>query len=113
MIAQIRPRDLSAWLQVVREHGEPAVLDVRENHELQVAGVKPNGFELIAMPMQTVPRRLNELNPDQPIACLCHHGVRSNLVAAFLQDHGFATVVNISGGVDAWSAELDPSVPRY
>ncbi len=113
MIAQIRPRDLPAWLQAATEFGAPVVLDVREPHELQIAGVKPNGFELLAMPMQTVPARLNELDPDRPVACLCHHGVRSNQVARFLQDRGFSRVVNIAGGVDAWSAELDSSVPVY
>ena len=113
MIAQIRPKDLAHWLQSQREHGEPVVLDVREPHELQMASVAADGFSLVTIPMGVIPPRLNELNPQQPIACLCHHGARSMQVAHFLQSHGFAHVANIVGGINAWSTELDPSVPRY
>jgi rhodanese-related sulfurtransferase len=47
------------------------------------------------------------------VACLCHHGARSQRVAMFLAQQGFGEVANIAGGIDAWSAERDPSVPRY
>ena len=50
---------------------------------------------------------------DSPIACLCHHGARSLRVASFLQHHGFEHLANITGGIDAWSHESDPAVPRY
>ncbi len=113
MIAQIRPVDLSAWLEAARAHGEPVVLDVREPHELQLASVAENGFQLLTIPMGVIPPRLSELNPEQPIACLCHHGARSQRVALFLEHNGFSQLVNIAGGIDVWSAELDPAVPRY
>jgi rhodanese-related sulfurtransferase len=113
MISQIRPSQLSDWLESVRDYGAPVVLDVREPSELQIASVKADGFELLTIPMGVIPPRLNELNPEQPIACLCHHGGRSMQVAAFLQARGFAHVANIAGGINAWSAELDPSIPRY
>lgn len=113
MIAQIRPKDLAQWLQSQRAHGEPVVLDVREPHELQVASVVADGFTLRTIPMGVIPPRLNELDPQQPIACLCHHGGRSMQVAHFLQSRGFEHVANIAGGIDAWSAEVDPSVARY
>lgn len=113
MIAQVRPSQLSAWLSTMRTHGEPVVLDVREPFELAMASVKADGFELITIPMGVIPPRLNELDPEQPIACLCHHGGRSMQVAAFLQARGFAHVANIAGGINAWSAELDPGIPRY
>lgn len=113
MIAQIRPSQLAAWLESVRAHGEPVVLDVREPSELQVASVKADGFKLLTIPMGVIPPRLAELNPEQPIACLCHHGGRSMQVAAFLQSRGFSHVANIAGGINAWSGELDPSIPRY
>ena len=113
----IQPGQLDAWLtQVATEvpvDGLPVVLDVREPWELQTASVKPEGFELVAMPMRSVPARLHELDRDQPIACLCHHGMRSMNVAAFLEQHGFEHLANISGGIDAWSHEVDPAVPRY
>jgi rhodanese-related sulfurtransferase len=111
MIDQVRPSDLDAWLAA--QGGDGVVLDVREVPELRAASVQPQGFELVAIPMGEVPRRLSELDPDRPIACLCHHGARSLRVAMFLAQNGFARVANISGGIDAWSAERDPAVPRY
>jgi len=89
------------------------VLDVREPHELQLASVKADGFDLQTIPMGVLPVRLSELTPGQPVACLCHHGGRSMQVAHFLKSRGFEHVANIAGGINAWSAELDPSIPRY
>lgn len=113
MVTQIRPSDLSAWLQSLPAGAAPVVLDVREPWELQTASVQAQGFTLLAIPMNTVPERLAELDPDQPLACLCHHGARSQRVAVFLAHNGFTQLVNIAGGIDAWSTELDPAVPRY
>ena len=113
MIDQIRPAQLAQWLLTARTRGEPLVLDVREPHELQIASVSADGFTLRTIPMGSIPARMNELDPQQPIACLCHHGVRSMQVAAFLQSHGFALVVNIAGGIDAWAAERDSSIAIY
>ena len=113
MIDQVRPSQLAAWFQAAAGQGLPVVLDVREAVELRAASVKPEGFELVAMPMGTVPARLAELDPGRPIACLCHHGMRSQRVAAFLAGNGFAHVANIAGGIDAWSREHDPSVASY
>jgi len=113
MIAQIRPSQLSAWLTTARTHGAPVVLDVREPSELRVASIQADGFELLTIPMGVIPPRLSELDPEQPIACLCHHGGRSMQVAAFLKARGFTHVANIAGGINAWSAELDPTIPRY
>ena len=113
MIEQIHPSDLANWLDRVQVHGKPLVLDVREAHELQVASIHPNGFELLHMPMNNIPPRLNELDPSRPVACLCHHGSRSMQVANFLTSHGFDHVANIAGGINAWSAQVDPTVPRY
>ena len=113
MITQIRPKDLADWIASARAHGEPIVLDVREPHELQMASVKADDFKLLAIPMGVIPPRLAELDPAQPVACLCHHGGRSMQVANFLASHVFAHVANIAGGINAWSAEVDPTVPRY
>jgi rhodanese-related sulfurtransferase len=113
MIVQVRPKDLATWLEDARQHGEPVVLDVREPSELQVASIKANGFRLLTIPMGVIPPRLSELDPQRPIACLCHHGGRSMQVASFLKAKGFAHVANIAGGINAWSAEVDPTVARY
>lgn len=114
MIEQIPPRDLAAWLAAARADGaQPVLLDVREPAEWQAASVRPSDAELLQMPMMSVPPRLHELDPERPVAVLCHHGGRSMQVAMFLQQRGFARVANVAGGIDAWSLQLDPSVPRY
>lgn len=113
MIDHVRPAQLSAWFATAPEGSQPLVLDVREPWELQTASVRADGFELLAIPMGELPGRLAELNPTRPIACLCHHGARSLRVAAFLQHNGFEQLANITGGIDAWSHENDPAVPRY
>ena len=95
----------------------PVVLDVREPWEVQTASVREDGFSLLALPMREVPARLAELKDmlgaDHPIACLCHHGMRSLQVANYLAQGGFTEVVNLHGGIDAWSQQVDASVPRY
>ncbi len=113
MVAQVRPKDLAQWLGSMRALGEPVVLDVREPYELQTASVTADGFTLLAIPMGVIPPRLSELDPQRPIACLCHHGGRSMQVANFLKNRGFEHVANIAGGIHAWSAEVDPSIARY
>lgn len=113
MIDQVRPAGLTAWIQSQADAGTAVVLDVREPWELQAAAVKADGFELVAIPMNTLPQRLAELDPARPVACLCHHGARSQRVAMFLAGQGFEHVANIAGGIDAWPEEVDASVPRY
>ncbi len=85
------------------------LLDVREDDELAIAAITP----AIHIPLQQLPRRLAELNPQAPIAVLCHHGMRSELAARFLIGNGFAQVANVAGGIDAWSLQVDASVARY
>jgi rhodanese-related sulfurtransferase len=113
----IHPAQLQDWLKAAETQTPPGalpvVLDVREPWELQTASVKANGFQLLHMPMRSVPARYLELDRNQPIACLCHHGARSAQVAHFLMQNGFTHVVNIHGGIHAWSHELDPTVPVY
>ena len=113
----IRPAQIDDWSRDAAaglSDGQlPVVLDVREPWELQTASVKAEGFELRHIPMRSVPERLAELDRDQPIACLCHHGMRSAQVANFLINQGFTQVVNIHGGIHAWSQERDPAVPVY
>ena len=111
MVLQVRPADLPAWL--AQQAAPAVVLDVREPAELRAACVVADGFELVSIPMNEVAQRLAELDPERPVACLCHHGARSQRVALFLEHNGFAAVANIAGGIDAWSLERDPAVPRY
>ena len=115
MFYQVRPAQLNDWLgQFAGDAVKPLILDVREKWECQVAsnGVEP-AYELACIPMGEITSRLQELDPDRPIACLCHHGARSMSVAAFLAREGFESVANITGAIDAWSHERDPKVPQY
>ena len=85
------------------------VIDVRESWEVDLASVDGS----MHVPMATVPERLPDLDPERPTAVLCHSGVRSARVADYLVTHGFQTVVNVAGGIDAWSLEVDEAIPRY
>ncbi|MGS5088327.1 rhodanese-like domain-containing protein [Hydrogenophaga sp. A37] len=112
----IHPAQIDEWIQhasTLAPGVTPVVLDVREPWEMQTASVQAVGFDLVAMPMRSVPARYPELDRDRPIACLCHHGARSAQVAHFLMQNGFSAVVNIHGGINAWSQQRDPSVPLY
>ncbi len=88
-------------------------LDVREPWEIATAAVSAPGARVVCMPMREVPSRLAELDPAQPVVCICHHGARSAQVVAFLERSGFESVYNLAGGIDAWSQDVDPSVARY
>ena len=112
MIEQVRPHQLPAWL-ATKSDARPLVLDVREPGEVKASSVKAEGFELVHIPMNEIPGRLGQLDPGRAVAVLCHHGTRSQRVAMFLQHHGFEDLANIAGGIEAWSQELDPGVPRY
>ena len=86
------------------------LLDVREPWESQTAQIA--GSKLI--PMGDVPSRVfEELNPDAHIVTVCHSGVRSLNVAVWLRNQGFENVQSLSGGIDRWSREIDPAIPRY
>ncbi len=100
--------ELAAWLaDNTRE--QPLLLDVREPWEYETCRI--TGSQL--MPMQLVPARQQELDPDQPVVCICHHGARSMQVAAFLERAGFENVTNLTGGIHAWALQVDPAMPTY
>jgi adenylyltransferase/sulfurtransferase len=87
------------------------LLDCRTPEEYAIA--KIDGAALI--PMQEIAERLAELEPwrDKPIIVHCHHGVRSLRVTHWLREKGFPLAQSMTGGIEAWSLEVDPSVPRY
>jgi rhodanese-related sulfurtransferase len=65
------------------------------------------------MPLGEIPRRACELNQDDHIVVYCHHGMRSQQAQSILLGLGYRKVVNLLGGIDAWAAWVDPSMPRY
>jgi rhodanese-related sulfurtransferase len=106
VIEDIDARDLAGRLA---GPDRPIVLDVRESWERTFACLEPS----LHIPMADVPDRLDELDRQHEIVVLCHHGRRSRQVVAFLQQSGFRRVLNLAGGIDAWSADVDPAVPVY
>src|SRR5574341_888675 len=107
-VKQITPTELAAWLADAGRD-KPLLLDVREPWEWQTARIA--GAQHI--PMREVPACFAELDPDNDVVAICHHGGRSLQVATFLEKNGFAKVHNLQGGVDAWSRTVDPAVPLY
>lgn len=85
------------------------VLDVREHDELQIAALP----QVLHIPLQELPARVDELPRQKPLAVLCHHGMRSAMATQWLQQQGFTDVANIDGGIDAWSLLIDADTPRY
>ena len=98
--------DLQQWRTAGTVH---TLLDVREPRELAVCAVAG----ALAIPMQEIPARLADLPRDRPIVVMCHHGMRSRMVAQFLRAQGFTGVINLDGGIDAWAGRIDPLMQRY
>lgn len=100
----------TAELKKRLDAGEKILLiDVREPWEYEVCRI--DGAKLI--PMRTIPANLQSLDADGPVICYCHHGMRSLDVAVWLQKQGVESARSLAGGIDKWSAEIDPKVPRY
>jgi rhodanese-related sulfurtransferase len=106
---EITPQEVQRRLQA----GEKlALIDVREPGEFQLARIA--GAELI--PMRTVPAELSRLDAqagETPLIVFCHHGVRSLNVVHWLREQGLGACQSMAGGIDRWSLEIDPSLPRY
>lgn len=85
------------------------IIDVREKWEWDIGHIA----KACHIPLKDFTTKSEELDQNSCIAVVCHHGGRSAKAAAFLLQQGFTTVYNVSGGMDAWSKEIDPSVPLY
>ena len=97
-------------VKALRKNGEVfMLLDVREPWEFETARIE--GAKNI--PMGDVPGRVQELDPDEHIVVVCHHGVRSLTVTNWLRQQGFEKVQSMRGGGDGWARTVDPKVPLY
>lgn len=85
------------------------LLDVREPNEFHFARIDNS----VLIPLNQIPQRIGELDPNHEIVVICHHGMRSQQAALYLAQSGFNNVSNLSGGIDAWSCTCDSSVSRY
>lgn len=106
MIQQISVQTLKQWLD---EGKDFTLLDVREDNEVAFASIA--GHQHI--PMHLIPIRHTEIDDSKPLVIYCHHGMRSYQTGLYLANMGFDDIFNVQGGIDAWSVEIDPSVPRY
>src|SRR3954471_24236712 len=100
--------ELAAWVAVAGK-AKPVLLDVREQWEFETC--KLDGSVHIAM--NTIPARIDDLDDDAEIVCICHHGARSMQVAAFLERNGFSKMINLTGGIHAWAVQVDSAMPKY
>lgn len=89
--------------------GRVRLIDVRETWEFETARVE--GAELL--PLSRFEEWAGALDPGEEIVFMCHHGIRSGHVCALLARSGFTKLYNLAGGIDRWSAEVDPNIPRY
>jgi rhodanese-related sulfurtransferase len=106
MIEEITVEELRRW----RDEGKTFVLlDVREPEEIAIVRLADSTW----IPMREIPQRIGELDPSIPVAVICHHGGRSERVAAFLAARGFVQAVNVEGGIDAYAARIERSLARY
>ena len=96
--------------EAMERAGERVMLvDVREEEEYELARVE--GARLL--PLSRFPEWAATLDPEDEIVFMCHHGIRSAQVCAYLAREGFRKLYNLAGGIDLWSCEVDPGVPRY
>ena len=105
-IEALAPAELARRLAA----GEDFVLlDVREPRELALCQLPGS----TAVPLGELERKLPDLDPERPTVCICHHGVRSAHAASRLAAAGFRSVFNLSGGIERWARDVDPSMRRY
>lgn len=103
--------EMQAYLQSAAEKANPLplLLDVREPWEFEHCSIENSKL----VPMRQIPDYANELEPDQEIIIICHHGIRSRQVAQYLESLGFTNLINLTGGVEAWANEVEPGMKRY
>ncbi|MEM1439333.1 MAG: rhodanese-like domain-containing protein [Pseudomonadota bacterium] len=85
------------------------LLDVREDWERDIVQIEGS----LNIPLGTLQSRIDEIPADRPVAVLCHGGIRSAQAANFLIHSGRSGIYNVTGGIDRWSTDVDPGLPRY
>jgi len=107
MVGEMTPRE---FVNLRATGGALTLLDVREDWEIKLAPVPTDHLHI---PMGQLPERIGELDPAQETVVICRSGARSLQVANFLERRGFGKVANLTGGILAWSQDLDPNIPQY
>lgn len=102
----ISPQKLAERLE---NDEEINLIDIREPLEFELAHLENAKF----LPLSQFNEWINDLNPEEEIIVMCHHGIRSANLCMFLIRNGFEKVFNLDGGIDLWSKEVDSDIPRY
>jgi rhodanese-related sulfurtransferase len=105
---QLSPQQLADWL-ADPSRARPVLLDVREPWEFRICSIPDS----VHIPMDKVPGRKDELDPEADTVVVCHHGARSFQVGVLLESAGFGKVFNLSGGLDGWAKHVDRGMPQY
>jgi|TARA_B100001750_G_C15506024_1_gene600384 rhodanese-related sulfurtransferase len=101
------PSEIKAMLDDLTQ--KTLILDVREYWEYDICHIDGS----LNIPMGQIINRLNEIEKDKTLIVVCHHGIRSRAVGEYLSNNGFLEVLNLTGGIDRWSKEIDEGMPRY
>jgi rhodanese-related sulfurtransferase len=107
MVDSISPIKLQQQLQATP--GFFLLLDVREPYEFELCRIQGS----INIPLDEISLRFEELDEDRETVVICHHGMRSLQAAIWLEQNGFSSVFNLTGGIEAWAKEIEPDMPRY
>jgi len=103
---EIAPAELK---QTLDRGDKISLIDVREPWEYDIAHIADSKL----IPMGSIPANLQSIDSGEPVVCYCHHGMRSLDVTVWLRAQGVENVRSLAGGIDRWSLEIDPKVPRY
>ena len=101
--------DVAEAKRILDEGLSTSLLDVREPYECAIGSIQGS----TNIPINTIPQHLENISKEGPLLIYCHHGGRSLQVTHFLRQNGFENAINVGGGIDAWSVEIDPSIQRY
>lgn len=107
---EVTPQDVAAWLAVGGETG-PVLIDCREAEELEICRIEGARW----IPLGEFPAKVDAIREfaERGVVVSCHHGMRSLRAARFLRQQGIEQAFSMAGGIDAWSCQIDPAVPRY
>jgi len=103
---QLTAEQLKDYLETGKK---PVILDIRETWEYEICHLENS----LNINMSQIPAKMDELNPEEEIVVLCHHGIRSLQVAEYLKSQGFINLINLEGGIDAWAKSVDTTMSQY
>lgn len=107
MMREMSSLQVYNYLQTKTE--QPLLLDVREPWEYDICHIEGSKH----IPMQRIPSNLEQLDPQRETIVICHHGIRSKIVSDFLEQAQFQNVINLTGGVNSWALQVDPTMSSY